>query len=313
MKQVAMKEFLPQAAKISSAERLVTTLFFAIMVHGMIILGVTFTGEEPAIADGNTLEITLVQTRRSDIPEQADYLSDQSQQGSGNTRERVRPESAMSSPDTMALEGLPDGMDVENRLEERLADDAPETDERDLRQEGAERAITTSGESPLKAAMAAEAPAPTEQRLLVARLMTPGLDVSEPVNETSQRPRAYSDNPREKFIAVNTRESIYARYLDDWRKRVEKVGNANYPATIRDKQGSLVMEVTLNADGTIRDLEVKRRSGFPEMDAAALDILRTASPFAPFSTEMRAEADVLRFVYEWRFGKDAGGSVRASR
>lgn len=314
MNRTAMKEFLPNAATVSSTERLVTTLFFAVLVHGIIILGITFSGEEPPSDTGSTLEITLVQTSRSEIPDEADYLANQSQRGTGNTEENVRPESAMSSPDKIALEGVPDANDIENRLAEQGGAEEPDTLEDDLTRTEAEEQLLTSSESSRQAPSEAQAPAHTQERLLVARLMTPGLDITEPVNETSQRPRAHSDAPREKFIAVNTRESVYAKYLDNWRRRIEAVGNADYPQSLRDKQGSLIMEVALNADGTIRDLVVKRRSPFPAMDAAALDILRSASPFPPFTAAMREETDVLRFVYEWRFSPDgASGSVRARR
>lgn len=314
MNRTAMKEFLPVAAKVSSAERLITTLFFAVLVHGMIILGITFSGEEPPSNTGSTLEITLVQTSRSDIPDEADYLANQSQRGSGNTDEKVRPESAMSSPDDLALEGLPDAGELENRLADQSGSEEPDTLASEPRQTEAEEQLLTSAESSRQAPSEAQAPARTQERLLVARLMTPGLDITEPVNDTSQRPQAHSDSPREKFIAVNTRESVYAEYLDKWRRRIEEIGNTDYPQVLRDKQGSLVMEVALNADGTIRDLVVKRRSPYPAMDAAALDILRSASPFPPFTAAMRDESDVLRFVYEWRFGVDgASSTVRARR
>lgn len=314
MSRTAMKEFLPDAAKVSSTERLITTLFFAVLVHGMIILGITFSGEEPPGNTGSTLEITLVQTSRSELPEEADYLANQSQRGTGNTDEKVRPKSAMSSPDDMALEGVPDASDLENRLAEQSGAQEPDTPARDSQSSEAESLLTTTAESSRQASSEVQAPRQTQERLLVARLMTPGLDITEPVNDTSQRPQAHSDSPREKFIAVNTRESVYAEYLDRWRRRIEEVGNSDYPQELRDKRGSLVMEVALNADGTIRDLVVKRRSPFPAMDAAALDILRSASPFPPFSPAMREESDVLRFVYEWRFGPEgASSTVRARR
>lgn len=114
---------------------------------------------------------------------------------------------------------------------------------------------------------------------------------------------------------MNTRESVYARYLDDWRRQVERVGNANYPDEARREglEGDLVLEVSLNSNGTIRDLAVRRKSPYPLLDDAALRILRLAAPFPPFTEAMRAETDVLRFVYVWRFGRDGTESaVRAA-
>lgn len=310
-----MKEFTAQLVQVSSAERLVTTLFFAVLLHGIVILGVTFSGEEPPASRGNTLEITLVNTRSTELPDDADYLADASQRGSGNTHENVRPQAAMSSPDLAALDGAPDAADVENLLDARDPGSKPDTLETPPRLTPADKQVVTQAESAMTALTEASAPAARTDRVLVARLMTPGNELTEPVNDANQDARARSENLREKVIAVNTRESVYARYLDEWRRQVERVGNANYPDEARRQgmEGSLVLEVGLNSDGTIRTLAVRRKSPYPLLDDAALRILRLAAPFPPFSEAMNAETDVLRFVYEWRFGRDgAASSVRTA-
>ncbi len=310
-----MKEFSAQLAQVSAGERLVTTLFFAVLLHGIVILGVTFSGEEPPAQRGSTLEITLVNTRSEELPDDPDYLADASQQGSGNTRENVRPQAAMSSPDIAALDGAPDAVDAENRLDAHEAHRQPDSLETLVPRTRADNQVVTSADSKLATLSEASAPASRSERLLVARLMTPGNELTEPVNDANQQAQARSENLREKLIAVNTRESVYARYLDGWRRQVERVGNAHYPDEARREgmEGSLVMEVALNSDGTIRNLVVRRKSAYPLLDDAALRILRLAAPFPPFTEAMLAETDVLRFVYEWRFGRDgASGSVRAA-
>ena len=57
---------------------------------------------------------------------------------------------------------------------------------------------------------------------------------------------------------------------------------------------------------------MRRTSGFPELDQAALEILRLAAPFEPFSRELADRHDSLRFAYEWQFegGQLTGSSVR---
>lgn len=311
-----MNPFASSTVMASSAERLITTLFFAVVLHGTVILGITFSGEEPPSDRGTTLEITIINAKNTELPDKADYLANATQRGSGNTREQARPEAAMSSPDTAVLEGIPDAPDWLNRLE---ASDSPEESETldSLTQQAIEeQLVATSGDSELEVSEQTSDPAATTERMLVARLMTPGQEITEPVDEASQKPVAHSDTLREKFISVNTRESVYAEYLDKWRKRVEVVGNKHYPAEARRQglQGSLVLEVALNDDGTIRDLSVRRPSEHPLFDEAALRILRLSSPFSPFTDAMKQETDVLRFVYEWRFGKEGSqGAVRINR
>ena len=70
-------------------------------------------------------------------------------------------------------------------------------------------------------------------------------------------------------------------------------------------------EVTLHKTGV--DPQLAPQAPYPLLDDAALRILRLAAPFPPFTEEMQAQTDVLRFVYEWRFGKEgANSSVRAA-
>jgi len=101
-----------------------------------------------------------------------------------------------------------------------------------------------------------------------------------------------------------------AAYLDAWRQTIERIGTQQFPA-VSTAQASLTMEVVLDADGELVDAEVVDSSGHPAVDAAALRILRQATPFAPFPDELAAKAQRLRFAYEWRFL--AGGSTETAR
>ncbi len=100
----------------------------------------------------------------------------------------------------------------------------------------------------------------------------------------------------------NTRESKLAPYLNAWRTKVERLGTLNFPQYARNGQtGNPVLEVSLKADGTLGDALIRRSSGNKEIDQAALSILRLASPFDPFPSELRKQYQELRFAYEWQF------------
>ena len=102
---------------------------------------------------------------------------------------------------------------------------------------------------------------------------------------------------------MNARASRYAEYLDAWRRKVEHIGNLNFPPQIREQHlsGSLALEVALNADGGIRKLTLRRSSPYPLLDQSAIRIVKMAAPFAPFPDNFHKDTDVLRFVYVWRF------------
>ena len=46
---------------------------------------------------------------------------------------------------------------------------------------------------------------------------------------------------------------------------------------------------------------MRRSSGSASSTRPRSDILKLASPFDPFPTEMRERYRVLRFAYEWQF------------
>jgi protein TonB len=117
----------------------------------------------------------------------------------------------------------------------------------------------------------------------------------------------------ELLITPDTRESIVAPYLDNWRRRVERIGTLNYPtaAARAGVQASPVLEVAIAADGKLATAEILTSSGYPDLDAAALAILKLASPFDPFPPDLAAKYHALRFAYEWQFsgGRVAQGAV----
>lgn len=104
-----------------------------------------------------------------------------------------------------------------------------------------------------------------------------------------------------------TSEDAY--YLAAWRREVERVGNLNYPEAARARKlyGSLRLLVAIAADGSLRDVRVLESSGHAVLDAAALNIVRLAAPYAPLPPAMRRDADVLEIVRTWQFQKRRGG------
>ena len=120
---------------------------------------------------------------------------------------------------------------------------------------------------------------------------------------------------RELLVTPNTRLSEVAVYLDGWKRRIEQVGTVNFPNAARRSKlsGNPVVEVVLASSGGLVRADVRRSSGHGELDRAAMDILKLATPFEAFPEDLAARFDVLRFAYEWRFvgGQLTGSSVEA--
>jgi len=286
---------------ITARDRLVTTLFFAALLHGIIILGITFRPEKPA--GSPTLEVTMVQSRSVTPPDDAQYLAQANQRGEGNTSDLVRSESPLSMPAAVNNPGRAEAPDLVDNPG-KTSTSSKQVGENPQQSSDRDAAVTTTAMTGNSAnARAVAAPMSLEPRIMVARLLTPGDDALMPSDDGLQLPQATDPDPRVAFVSVNARESRFAPYLDAWRRKVERIGNLNFPAEVRNRKlsGSLALEVALNADGSIRELNLDTPSGQPVLDDSAQRIVKSAAPFAPFPPAIRRDTAVLRFVYVWRF------------
>jgi len=282
---------------VGSRDRLTVTLFLAGLFHLILILGISFA--PPAADSGNvpTLEVLLVNNPLPDATrnERADYLAERTQQGSGNSPDgRTRRPSAGDSPDNLA--GAPDG---------DMAPPAPEG------QAGANGELL-SGEADARHYVAAAA-APDTMPAVLPRESYAGSAYPFAGDDDDAEVQLKGAPRRELVVTPNTRASDVAVYLDAWKRRIEQVGTVNFPNAARRSKlsGSPVIEVVLAASGGLVRADVRRSSGHGELDRAAMDILKLATPFEPFPGELAARHDVLRFTYEWQFvgGRLAGSMV----
>jgi protein TonB len=109
--------------------------------------------------------------------------------------------------------------------------------------------------------------------------------------------------PRRTSIGARTREYRFAQYIEDWRVKVERIGNLNYPEQARRQQvfGKLILSVSIKADGSIESIEVSRSSGQRILDAAAMRIVKLAAPYAPLPPDIQRDTDILTITRTWSF------------
>jgi len=125
------------------------------------------------------------------------------------------------------------------------------------------------------------------------------------VAEIAQRVSDYQKRPRKHNFMPSTSEYRFARYVEDWRARVEKVGNAHYPEEARGKiYGALRMTVAIRKDGTVLEASIDESSGSPVLDRAARRIVKLASPYPPFPPDIAHDTDILEITRTWTFTND---------
>jgi len=284
----------------AARDRLSSTAFLAALFHGILILGITFSAS--SIDSENltsSMEVVLVTSEYEDRapPDTAVLLAQQNLAGVGNATPdaTVRTAPGLAQPADV-LGPAQDGGDSPARPGERspVRNPDPVLLARDS------TSTTPDEGQPDRAAESQRSMLPSTSN---------AIEIVGRFDTTTTIPDA---RPRELLISANTREARIATYLSAWKSKVEQVGTLNFPvaATATAQRQYPVLEVAIAADGQLREVVVRTSSGRRDLDQAAMDILRLAAPFQPFPEGLRAEYDVLRFAYEWRFS-EAGGAVRA--
>jgi protein TonB len=271
--------------------RLITKTFpIAVLFHALLIFGTGFViSLSPVININPVLDITLVQTHTDTSPKKVDFIAQADQQASGSHNEKARPSSPITSLNNQgqgesplhSLESVPD--DVANLQPQRLTTQAetfqhiskqPEIQEHDL-------------DKPIHA----EVLDPSEE---MARLLAE-------MNEDEIR---YAERPRINFIdAVSAKSAVEAAYIDSWVKKIERIGNTNFPdeAIQRNLSGKLILNTTLDHVGNVVDIQIDVSSGYRALDNAALRIVKLASPYPPLPAAIRKKWDQLNITRTWVF------------
>ena len=268
-------------------DRLSTTLFLVGALHALVILGVSFAPPRgPTAHVVSSLEVLLVQDPVAEdrLNPGADYLAQVNQRGAGTAADVRRAESPRDAAPLDGADGEPDA----------AGERAPVNGA-----SGAEDLIASRAAAPeLKFAHGgATASQGTPLLLEPPQHATAGADDGDALHLKGR-------TEHELLVTANTRESSVAVYLDHWRSRIERIGTLNYPMQAARRarmSGNPVLEVQILASGRLGSAVVQRSSGHPELDHAALGILRLAAPFEPFPPSLAALHDSLRLVYEWQF------------
>ena len=271
-------------------DRLPAMLFLAALVHGILIIGVTFNAAiTDQFAEAISLEVTIVADpdQQIDRPDEAAYLAQASQEGGGNITDQIRPSAPLQSAMPADNQGSEDGTAVsDSQVHERSADEVLATDNSSDRQV----AIDPRTEPQLENS--------------VAIAMEAGSEVTLPLPQEDKASFLLTDHdPKQLIISADTRESVAAAYLDSWKRRIEAVGAAYLPelGDIGELTGSPTLLVRIAESGELIEAGVSKSSGSALLDLASVDIIQRASPFDEFPEAMADEYDTVAFEYKFLF------------
>lgn len=262
-------------------------IFVSMILHGLV-LGLHFKFPEASNAvREKALDIILVNSKSARKPSDAQALAQANLDGGGNTDENRRAKTPL--PTTAKQVNGTDVEQMQRRVQELEAvQQRMMTQAKNLRAVAASQAVSEK-QSPSQSLSGLDL---AESAKAMARLE----------GEISKTSDEYSKRPRKKFIGARTQEYRFAQYIEDWRQKIERIGTLNYPAEARGKMyGSLLLTVTINAEGEVTRIVINRSSGYKVLDDSARRIVQMASPYSPFPPSIRRDTDILEITRTWYF------------
>jgi len=279
MTVVQLREYL--------GRRLSLAVGFSLLLHAFLLFGVGLALPDPrrALSTLQPLEVTLVNSKSKRRPDKADALAQANLDGGGNT-----------SADKQAKSPLPTLSDDQHFTEEQATRRLQQLEQQNKRLMTQLKSKTRieRGHNPKQNQVGDSSGDDLVQRSLeIARL-------EAQINKDFE---AYQKLPRRKFIGARTQEFRFAQYVEEWRAKVERIGNMNYPEQARREKifGSLQLTVSIRNDGSVENIEVSRSSGQPVLDEAAMRIVRMAAPYSAFPPDIRRDTDILSITRTWTF------------
>jgi periplasmic protein TonB len=235
----------------------------------------------------NVMDVVLVNSKSATKPIKADALAQANLDGGGNTDKKLR--AATPLPALEEREPSRELKAAENRMKQL------ETEAHELMT----RMKSKAAVAPAEVTLPSTAQGDAEARDLVEK----SLEIERLEAQIRREYQSYQERPKRKFVGARAQEYRFAQYVDNWRQKIERVGNLNYPeeAKTRKLYGSLQLTVAIKANGEVETVEVNRSSGHKILDQAAIRIVRLAAPFERFPDNIRVDTDILHITRTWTF------------
>lgn len=275
----------------NNQDLLSVTAFFSVLLHAVIILGISF--KLPDIASlpntDNALDVVLINMSNNEEPEDAETVSTNNNLGGGQHNDEASSPLPWKSINPSPVESVK--RVAKREIESSVAKDVI------LQGDGIQ--IQTPSPEQIKLAT------PTKQQGFdkVSTKTQRQLEKERLIAKLNQRWQDYQKRPRRTYLSPTTKQHKAAKYLNDWRKKVEFVGNANYPQQAKTKglSGSLIIDVAINQNGTINAIKILTPSDHKLLNDAAIRFVRDAAPFDIFPEDLKKTSDIIHITRAFHF------------
>ncbi|MEK7844385.1 MAG: energy transducer TonB [Pseudomonadota bacterium] len=264
----------------------------SLLLHLTLLFGVAFQFPQPNFDKiATSLEVVLVNNKTQTQPAKTELLAQDNLDGGGNTDVDRRAKTPF--PVLHKSKPLTDDRTTQQKIKQ-------------LELEAQELMTVLDNTQQIQQPSAQNNE--TEKKLITmdaADLLQRSLDIARLSAQIDQDHDNYQKRPKRKFVGARTREYRFARYVEDWRIKVERIGNLNYPEAARKGKlyGNLQLTVSIRADGSLESIEINRSSGEKILDEAAINIVKLSGQggFAPFPPNISKDTDILHITRTWVF------------
>lgn len=260
-------------------------IVIAVGVHALIIFCISFSmGKDPA---GMMQDVAKALTDNMKPNEDAQFIADASQEGSGTVQEQLRLETDQLSP--LSAEQMSETQDVISL-------------QRQVRQQQYQESYLRTTLSWRQANVESDNDSKKEQEDMIAQEERLRKQVATLEAQLSQRQQVYAT--KSKVVTVDSNSTTYgaADYINTFREHVERVGNLYYPAQAlaQNIMGDVRLMVIISSDGSIKAIRLLESSNSTILDEAAKQSVRQAAPFGKFTKDM-SDIVELRLIRTYHY------------
>lgn len=277
---------------LDPSSRLDVAILISFIFHTVVVFGITF--KLPSVEFNNKatpLEVVLVNSKSKSEPHKANSLAQANLDGGGNTEDNRRAKTPFPLPPKHKR-----SIDISKAKQKT----------KQLEQEAKKLMTAVNSKKKIpKSNSRMEKSKKGEKHPNTSNLIQRSREIIRLEAQIAKDYEAYQKRPKRKFIGARTKEYRFARYVEDWRVKVERIGNLNYPEAAKKDRlyGNLQLTVGIMANGKLESIEINRSSGNKVLDKAAINIVKLAGQngFAPFPPDIRRDTDILHITRTWMF------------
>lgn len=258
----------------------------AVGLHVFLIFGISFTvGKAPSEL---AMDVARAMSDNLDPNENARFIANASQEGSGQVRQQLRLESPDISPDVSdSIEDTQDVINLQKQVRQQAYQQSYLRTTLSIRY--------TDSKNDNKSEKNQDDIQAQEERI---RKKIQTLEA-----QLSQKQQIFASKTKVQTVDSNaTTHGKAAAYLENFRNHVERIANQYYPEQARSQNitGDVRLMVTITSDGRVKAITLLESSGSVILDEAAKQSVRQSAPYGQFDKTM-GDLNELRVVRTWRY------------